>query len=53
MSDVIQRTEDGDSRDTARTLPSGDTHTRVVEVSCDENAVKCVKQVEVGQQPEE
>lgn len=48
-SDVIQRTEDGFSRDTARTLPNGDTHTRSVDVSCDKDAGKCVKQVEVGQ----
>lgn len=50
-SDVIQRTEDGYSRDTARTLPNGETHTRSVDVSCDKDARKCVKQVEVGQQP--
>jgi hypothetical protein len=48
-SDVIQRTEGGFSRDTARTLPNGDTHTRSVDVSCDKDAGKCVKQVEVGQ----
>jgi hypothetical protein len=50
-SDVIQRTEDGFSRDTARTTPDGETHTRSVDVSCDKDARKCVKQVEVGQQP--
>jgi hypothetical protein len=32
------------------TLPDGETHTRAVDVSCDEDARKCVKQVEVGQQ---
>ena len=50
-SDVIQRTEDGFTRDTARTTPTGETHTRSVDVSCEKNARKCVKQVEVGQQP--
>jgi len=50
-SDVIQRTDDGYSRDTVRTLPDGETHTRAVDVSCDKDARKCVKQVEVGQQP--
>jgi hypothetical protein len=48
-SDVIQRTDDGYSRDTARTLPDGETHTRAVDVSCDKDARKCVKQVEAGQ----
>lgn len=51
MSDVIQRTEDGYTRDTARTLPNGTTHTRNVDVSCDKDAAKCVKQVEAGKQP--
>lgn len=51
MSDVIQRTDDGYTRDTARTLPNGTTHTRDVDVSCDKDAAKCVKQVEVGKQP--
>jgi len=51
MSDVIQRTEDGFTRDTARTLPNGATHTRAVDVSCDKDAAKCVKQVEVGKEP--
>jgi hypothetical protein len=50
-SDVIQRTEDGFSRDTTRTLPNGETHTRSVDVSCDKDAGKCVKQVEVEPQP--
>jgi hypothetical protein len=50
-SDVIQRTEDGYSRDTARTMPDGTTHTRSVDVSCDQDVGKCVKQVEVGKQP--
>jgi hypothetical protein len=49
-SDVIQRTDDGFTRDTVRTLPNGETHTRAVDVSCDKDAAKCVKQVEVGQQ---
>jgi hypothetical protein len=49
-SDVIQRTDDGYSRDSARTPPDGETHTRAVDVSCDKDARKCVKQVEVGQQ---
>jgi cytoskeletal protein RodZ len=48
-SDVIQRTEDGFARDTTRTLPDGETHTRSVEVSCEKDANKCVRQVEVDQ----
>ena len=51
MTDVIQRTEDGFTRDTTRTLPNGTTHTRAVDVSCDKDAAKCVKQVEVGKEP--
>ena len=51
MSDVIQRTEEGFTRDTVRTAPDGRTHTRTVEVACDKDASKCVKQVEVGQKP--
>jgi uncharacterized protein YdeI (BOF family) len=50
-SDVIQRTEDGFSRDTTRTLPNGETHTRSVDVSCEQDVGKCVRQVEVDQQP--
>jgi hypothetical protein len=50
-SDVIQRTEDGYSRDTTHTTPDGRSHTRSVDVSCDKDANKCVKQVDVGQQP--
>ena len=50
-SDVIQRTDDGYSRDTTRTTPAGATHTRSVDVSCDKDAGKCIKQVETGQQP--
>jgi hypothetical protein len=50
-SDVIQRTEDGYTRDTTRTLPNGETHTRNADVSCDKDAGNCVKQVEVDQQP--
>ncbi len=49
MSDVIQRTDDGFSRDTTRTLPNGETHTRNVDVSCAKDVGKCVKQVEVDQ----
>jgi hypothetical protein len=51
MSDVIQRTDGGFSRETTRTTPNGETHTRSVEVSCDKDAGKCVKQVEVGKDP--
>jgi hypothetical protein len=51
MSDVIQRTEDGISRDTVRTLPNGQTHTRSVDVACDKDVGKCVKQVEVDPKP--
>ena len=51
MSDVIQRTDDGFSRETTRTLPNGETHTRSVDASCDEDAGNCVKQVEVDKQP--
>lgn len=50
-SDVIQRTDGGFARDTTRTSPGGPTHTRSVDVSCDKDAGKCVKQVEVGQEP--
>jgi hypothetical protein len=50
-ADVIQRTEDGYSRNTTHTTPDGATHTRSVDVSCDKDAQKCVKQVDVGQQP--
>ena len=50
-TDVIQRTENGFSRDTARTLPNGEMHTRSVDVSCEKDAGKCVKQVEVDWQP--
>jgi hypothetical protein len=50
-SDVIQRTEDGFSRDLTRTLANGETHTRSVDVSCEKSVGKCVKQVEVDQQP--
>jgi hypothetical protein len=50
-SDVIQRTEDGFSRDTARTLPNGESHTRSVDVSCEKDVGKCVRQVEVDRQP--
>jgi hypothetical protein len=53
MSDVIQRTEDGYSRDTTRTTPDGESHTRSVDVSCEKDAKKCVRQVDVGQQPGE
>jgi hypothetical protein len=51
MTDVIQRTDDGFSRDTSRTTPNGTTHTRSVDVTCDKDAHKCVKQVEVGKEP--
>lgn len=47
-SEVIQRTDDGYTRDTVRTLPNGGTHERSVDVSCDQDARKCVKQVEVN-----
>jgi hypothetical protein len=47
-SDVIQRTEDGYSRDTERNFPNGETHTRSVDVACEKDVGKCVKQVEVG-----
>ncbi|MEO8064217.1 MAG: hypothetical protein ABI821_15895 [Pseudomonadota bacterium] len=50
MTGVIQRTDDGFSRDTTRGLPNGETHTRAVDVSCDGEG-KCVRQVEVDQKP--
>ena len=50
MSDVIQRTDDGYTRDTTRTLPNGETHTRSVDVSCNPDERKCVKEVEVDRQ---
>jgi len=46
-SDVVQRTDDGYTRNTSRTLPNGAVQTRDVDVSCDKDAGKCVKQVEV------
>jgi hypothetical protein len=52
-SDVIQRTEDGFARATTGTLPSGEPHTYSVDVSCGKDVGKCVKQVEVGKQPEQ
>jgi hypothetical protein len=50
-SDVIQRTEGGFSRDTTRTLPNDETHTRSVDEACEKDVGKCVKQVEVDKQP--
>jgi hypothetical protein len=50
-SDVIQRTEVGFSRDTTRTLANGETHTRSVDVACEKDVGKCVRQVEIEQQP--
>jgi hypothetical protein len=49
-SDVIQRTDEGFARETTRNLPNGETHTRGVDASCNGEG-KCVKQVEVDQQP--
>ena len=37
-TDVIQCTEDGDSRETVRTSPDGEINTRVVDVSCNKDA---------------
>lgn len=51
-SGVIQCTEDGFARDSTRTQPDGETHTRAVEVSCEKDVGKCVKQVEVDQPKE-
>jgi hypothetical protein len=48
---VIQRTKDGFSRGTSRTQANDETHTRSVDVSCDNDVGKCVKQGEVGEQP--
>ena len=50
-SDTVQRTDGGYTRDTTRTLPNGTTQTRSVDLSCDKDAAKCVKQVETGKQP--
>jgi cytoskeletal protein RodZ len=50
-SDVIQRTENGFTRETTRTPPNGEVHSRTVDVSCDKDVGKCVKQVGVDQQP--
>jgi hypothetical protein len=47
---VTQRTNDGFSRAAARNPSDGETHTLVVDVSCDGEG-KCVEQVEVDQQP--
>lgn len=48
VSDVVQRTEDGYTRDTTRNLPNGEARTRSVDVSCDKAARKCVKEVDVN-----
>jgi hypothetical protein len=48
--DVIQCTEDGISRSTTRTLPNGEGHSRSVDVTCEKDVGKCVKQVEVDRQ---
>jgi hypothetical protein len=48
MTYVIQRTDDGFARTAARTTSDRATHTRAVDLSCDKNVGKCVKQVEVG-----
>jgi hypothetical protein len=50
-SGVIQCTEDGFPRDSKRTLPNGETHTRSVDVTCEKDVGKCVKQAEVDEQP--
>jgi hypothetical protein len=47
-SDVIQRTEDGFSRGAPRTPPNGETHTRSVDETRENDVGKCVRQVEVG-----
>jgi hypothetical protein len=52
MSDVIQRTDDGYTRATTRTLPDGESHTRSVDASCNQQKTgECIKQVGTGQQP--
>jgi hypothetical protein len=51
MTDELQRTDDGYTRETARTTPNGTTTTRSVDVSCDKETSKCVKQVEVSREP--
>jgi hypothetical protein len=50
-ADVIQRTDDGFSRDTTHTLPNGRADTRSVDATCDEDVGKCVKQVAVDKRP--
>ena len=50
-SDVKQRTEDGYSRDTTHTRADGSTHTRSVDVTCDQDTGKCDKQVKIDQSP--
>ena len=50
-SDVIQCTEGGISRGTTRTPPNGERHSRSVDVTCEKDVGKCVKQVEVDRQP--
>ncbi len=51
VDSVRTRTDDGYTRDTTRTTPNDVTLTREVDVSCDKEANKCVKQVEVDKQP--
>jgi hypothetical protein len=50
-SDVKQRTDDGFTRDTTHTRTDGSTHTRAVDITCDEDTGKCDKQVKVDQSP--
>ena len=50
-SDVIQCTEGGISRGTTRTPPNDERHSRSVDVTCEKDVGKCVKQVEVDRQP--
>jgi hypothetical protein len=50
MTAVIQRTDDGDTREATRAMSNGATHTRIVDVLCNPDAGKCVKEVEVDRQ---
>jgi len=51
-SDVIQRTDDGFSRDTPRTMRGGEMHTRAVDVSCEKTLVSASNRSRSTSSPE-
>jgi hypothetical protein len=50
-SDVIQCTEGGFSRNSWRTPPNDERHSRSVDETCEKDVGKCVKQIEIDRQP--